>query len=673
RSPHTIMQVDNPISQPSLFAPSFSAEYSLDLSDIFHNDLFASVPSGSTAASSSSPSSSRATTPSVLTPPQATLDTSFPEIHDGTSPGSLLGFMDEDIKSFDPMSMLNATASNPYAFLSAFGSGNATASSSVPGSTELDGLFAIDPQLVDSPAPAVMTDFEESASPESLSMSPSADDEEDLASTTIVPVKVGGHGKGRKGTVASGGVKKATAAVTAAPNKENAVTFHPSMLLPRKKDGFDDDDDEHELPEDWRPPPEVFQKMTSKEKRQLRNKISARNFRVRRKEYISTLEDNIAERDRLLTAIRAELGSSQSENVALRQEIATLKRTLLENRGPAPVLPPPAPLSPSVPAASPSIAALSSPSIASTSSGRGSPLPTPNTHKDLAANSRFWGGVSSSLGGGFTSVHTVTIPDLLGANPFASSPFASALPAVKEQENLNPALNGIKPSEVLRSGLGLGAGTGAPTSSGDAFGDVNPFTVRNLDSYRMHLWERMAAQYKYNNELPSKTHLPTLPPLTGLASRMPTKHFQSPSTNANSLSSAMSGMSLSGKPSGSTPSVHQRSLEKQRADAEVAQTAMYTAMASQTLLKRLGGAFWDAFSGNENSPSRLAAPKLDADKVRRVLDGTAVLKVVDVDPPSPKVQSSAKTAVPVACTYSLNMASMLEESMRSLSLGKKSQ
>jgi bZIP-type transcription factor MBZ1 len=34
-------------------------------------------------------------------------------------------------------------------------------------------------------------------------------------------------------------------------------------------------------------PPEVFAKMTSKEKRQLRNKISARNFRVRRKgEYI---------------------------------------------------------------------------------------------------------------------------------------------------------------------------------------------------------------------------------------------------------------------------------------------------------------------------------------------------------------------------------------------------
>ena len=36
-------------------------------------------------------------------------------------------------------------------------------------------------------------------------------------------------------------------------------------------------------PDDWRPTPEEYKKMSSKEKRQLRNKISARNFRVRRK------------------------------------------------------------------------------------------------------------------------------------------------------------------------------------------------------------------------------------------------------------------------------------------------------------------------------------------------------------------------------------------------------
>lgn len=37
------------------------------------------------------------------------------------------------------------------------------------------------------------------------------------------------------------------------------------------------------IDDDWRPTLEEYQKMSSKEKRQLRNKISARNFRVRRK------------------------------------------------------------------------------------------------------------------------------------------------------------------------------------------------------------------------------------------------------------------------------------------------------------------------------------------------------------------------------------------------------
>ena len=85
--------------------------------------------------------------------------------------------------------------------------------------------------------------------------------------------------------------------------------------------------------------------MNSKEKRQLENKISARNFRVRRflcfsktsciiltftlTECISSLEANIASRDSIIFAIRSELGSSKSENIALCQEIAAFKKTLL--------------------------------------------------------------------------------------------------------------------------------------------------------------------------------------------------------------------------------------------------------------------------------------------------------------------------------------------------------
>lgn len=52
-------------------------------------------------------------------------------------------------------------------------------------------------------------------------------------------------------------------------------------------------------------------------------------------EYISTLEGDIAERDHLLQVVRAQLGETQSENVALRQEIDALKKVLLSGRGSA--------------------------------------------------------------------------------------------------------------------------------------------------------------------------------------------------------------------------------------------------------------------------------------------------------------------------------------------------
>ena len=49
-------------------------------------------------------------------------------------------------------------------------------------------------------------------------------------------------------------------------------------------------------------------------------------------EYITTLEGDIADRDRLIDAIRTELGSMKSENVALRQEIDALKKDIAELR-----------------------------------------------------------------------------------------------------------------------------------------------------------------------------------------------------------------------------------------------------------------------------------------------------------------------------------------------------
>ena len=115
-------------------------------------------------------------------------------------------------------------------------------------------------------------------------------------------------------------------------------------------------------------------------------------------EYISTLEMDIAERYRLLQAIRTEFGSIQSENVALRQEFAALKKkkALLEGRiGTLKYiqvlnLPSPAPLPPISAAA----ATASAPALATLSS---SSLVTPNTRKDIPNSPRL-GGVLSVMG-----------------------------------------------------------------------------------------------------------------------------------------------------------------------------------------------------------------------------------------------------------------------------------
>jgi phage/plasmid-associated DNA primase len=137
----------------------------------------------------------------------------------------------------------------------------------------------------------------------------------------------------------------------------------------------------------------------------------------------------------------------------------------------------------------------------------------------------------------------------------------------------------------------------------------------------------------------------------------------------------------------------QREREQAR---EREREAMYAALASQTLLKRLGGAFWEAFSGAEHkdksgaalassassstSSSSNVGRNWDAEKVRKVLEGKAVVRVVDVEPPSPKlanaaVQTPAATAaspkMDARKCSSTKVAEVLEESMRSLSLGKK--
>lgn len=591
----------------------------------------------------------------------------------------LFNFLEEDVKGLnDPF----AGSSSAFDFLN-FGSSatagsttwnfdSATTSAGSTSSQSPGSVMAIDPQLVGTPSSSYTGDDEAEEMEKEKEKSAKL-------TLTINPVKVGGHGKARKGTVQSGGVAKPKATpLSSSATPSTSLLFSTSLPAPQRdkeNSSSSKDDDDDELPEDWRPSPEVLAKMTSKEKRQLRNKISARNFRVRRKEYISTLEMDIAERDRLLQAIRSELGSTQSENVALRQEIAALKKALLDGRTgtltsediPVLNLPPPAPLPP-----------VSAATATHSSSG----LVTPNTHKDVpntATSPRlnaFWGGISSNVG--ITPVHTVLVPEL-------SALARNVNRGAALQENINPVLNNQPNSSPTLGALGFGKAGGF-----DGFADVNPFTLKTLDAYRMQLWTRMASQQQpsspsqrnssppplisspspFTQQLPGSPNAgswaypsPTHSPLGGLAGSLKPQFFANSSKVNLTSSSTLSGKHLPTPPP--SPKTAQKSAvgEKERREAAIA------TLASQTLFKRLGGAFWDAFSGSEkpsasgSSSGASLARGFDSEKVRKVLEGKAVVRVVDLEPtPSP---------LPTPKEKECDCNRLLEESMRSLTLGRK--
>ncbi|KAG0218217.1 hypothetical protein B0O80DRAFT_421628 [Mortierella sp. GBAus27b] len=74
-----------------------------------------------------------------------------------------------------------------------------------------------------------------------------------------------------------------------------------------------------------------LKKMTSKERRQLRNKISARNFRVRRKEYIFTLEGQVQQHKTEARHLREAVTLVQEENQRLKDELEMVRRQLAES------------------------------------------------------------------------------------------------------------------------------------------------------------------------------------------------------------------------------------------------------------------------------------------------------------------------------------------------------
>ena len=213
----------------------------------------------------------------------------------GADPSEFLNmYLDED---YSKPIIPSGGGGAPYDFLGAFNTlGSSSSASASPSSFSLSSpssqpspntfspstmmgegqqqqqQVGIDPALVGIPSPDHEFDEHDDEEDEE-------EEREDTVPETIAPIKVGGKGKGRKGTVASGGIKKLSLSLSSSPH---STTPHPNSGKENANTGGATAAEDRES-DDWRPSPEEYKKMSSKEKRQLRNKISARNFRVRRK------------------------------------------------------------------------------------------------------------------------------------------------------------------------------------------------------------------------------------------------------------------------------------------------------------------------------------------------------------------------------------------------------
>ncbi|CEL60341.1 hypothetical protein RSOLAG1IB_09559 [Rhizoctonia solani AG-1 IB] len=447
------------------------------------------------------------------------------------------------------------------------------------------------PPVLPAPEPAAAAAPEPTSTPAVPSIITDDEDEDD----EILPLPRAR--KPKKNAAAAGGIsKRPSRASTPASVVPSYVHFEdPKPVIPPAlgKGGvasyLNGERIGSQEPDEWRPTPEEYKKLSSKEKRQLRNKISARNFRVRRKgkphtlfllfigafihglrvEYITTLESHIADRDQLISAIRSELSNTHNENNELRREIDALKRAIQEGRLSAADtgLPPPRPLTPEQSATPPT-------PTTTTSARRPAELTRANTHKDVSSDNRtnFWGGAVGH--GGVTSVHTTLIPEVfpqpLSGKPRnvtpSSSGSSSASPSTPPNEgvNMNPLMN-LSP---------LFSSSKLPNPSPSLPFDVmdQAFNQRTLEGFRAQLWGRMAKeagarsvlaeqqqqQQSASNEQQRRDETPLFTPLIGDMSPISSQQSSSsvsPLQSSSSTSPQQSNSSISPPTMSSSPSL----------------------------------------------------------------------------------------------------------------------
>lgn len=352
--------------------------------------------------------------------------------------------------------------------------------------------------------------------------------------------------------------------------------------------------DDENLDEDdsWRPSPEEYKKLSSKEKRQLRNKLSARAFRTRRKDYIGTLEGHIKDRDDVIDEMRSELMHSRTENQDLRRELEALKSSTMKILHPE---------SASTTSQSPALfTGLALPTHSPITRATPTPTPTFNPNKDMPMSSAstqasrgFWGAGNGASGGGGSTIchHTFTPPPVF--------PRASA--------NINPLLNSSS-SSTPQSSFSQEKDLSQPFSDWSA---DNTFNLRSMDAYRMQMWSRLTREAQAE-----KDQVPF---------ELRPKFYADPSSSSSSASASSSSASATSSTSAGA------------SEATAAAAAAVAATAASHITSKLASSFWSAFSGPSSS--------LDTDKLAAVVTGTAKLAVVpDSHPHSPSGSAASSSS-----------------------------
>jgi hypothetical protein len=218
---------------------------------VFDSNDFSTFADFDIPSSSSSSSSRPSPAAPAIVEPQSDLDNNL---------WFNFSNMQDDLFNSKPTISQPITAS-PFDFLTF--SNDSPDSGSTGSSGSFSPPFAIDPQLMATPATSkAPSDFgdDDAVKEEQGHEEDEDEDEDEFGPVTPPPVRHPSKGKDRKSAVHSGGIQK--------------KVHVSSVVKTDPQDNFADD---------WRPTPEEYQKLSSREKRQLRNKISARNFRNRRK------------------------------------------------------------------------------------------------------------------------------------------------------------------------------------------------------------------------------------------------------------------------------------------------------------------------------------------------------------------------------------------------------